>query len=537
MMRKIQATVLLLATFALVPFLQASQAFNNAPARPATAAAQLAREKSESQHERAATDNAEGKVAKVLESARNNEGALYALLRQMPKGGDLHNHITGAVYAESWVRFAIDNNLCVDRTTLALSQPPCLNAQLPVADARRDAALYAAMIDNWSMRSIHRQNGPAHDHFFNTFGKFGAAAAGHMGEILAEVTARAAEGNVEYLELMTSPDEGAALALGAKVGWDADLEVLRHKLLDAGLPAIVAASRKNMDAWEQRRNELQKCGERAPGARRAGCEVDVRQIYTVLRAFPPEQVFAQLLLGFELSAADGRVVGINMVQPEDGPIAMDDYRLHMRMVGFLHEVYPKVHISLHAGELAPGLVPPEGLRFHIREAVEKGHAQRIGHGVDVMYEDNPEELLEEMAHNDVLVEICLTSNEGILGVRGHAHPLASYLKGGVPVALATDDEGVSRSEMTREYEKAVTEQGADYATLKRMARNSLEYSFLAGRSLWADRKHFVMARECEGHESSQPCQKLLSASDKAREQMRFEKALTEFENKVAKDKE
>ena len=74
--------------------------------------------------------------------------------------------------------------------------------------------------------------------------------------------------------------------------------------------------------------------------------------------------------------------------PEDGFISMRDYTLQMKMLDYLHSVYPKVHITLHAGELAPGLVPPEGLRFHIRQAVELGHAERIGHGVDVMYEDD-----------------------------------------------------------------------------------------------------------------------------------------------------
>ena len=56
-----------------------------------------------------------------------------------------------------------------------------------------------------------------------------------------------------------------------------------------------------------------------------------------------------------------------------------------------------MHISLHAGELAPGMVPPDGLTYHIRLAVEQGEAERIGHGVDVMYEDRPYELLKEMA--------------------------------------------------------------------------------------------------------------------------------------------
>src|ERR1041385_2012413 len=102
---------------------------------------------------------------------------------------------------------------------------------------------------------------------------------------------------------------------------------------------------------------------------------------------------------------------------------MHDFDLHMRMLDYLHGVYPKVHISLHAGELASGLVPPEGLHFHIRESIERGHAERIGHGVSVMEENDPVSLLREMAEKKVTVEICLTSNDVILGVKGREHPL------------------------------------------------------------------------------------------------------------------
>ena len=85
----------------------------------------------------------------------------------------------------------------------------------------------------------------------------------------------------------------------------------------------------------------------------------------------------------------------------------------------------------------------------------------------------PYELLQEMARRNVLVEICLSSNDLILGISGAQHPLATYLQYGVPVALATDDEGVSRSEISREFLKAAQEQGLGYVQLKTMARNSL----------------------------------------------------------------
>jgi adenosine deaminase len=119
----------------------------------------------------------------------------------------------------------------------------------------------------------------------------------------------------------------------------------------------------------------------------------------------------------------------------------------------------------------------DAMRSHIRQSVEVAHASRIGHGVDVLQEDGADSLLREMASRKVLVEISLTSNDVILGVRGSAHPFATYLNHGVPLALATDDAGVSLTDWTHEFYRAVTEQHADYRTLKSMVRNSIAFSF------------------------------------------------------------
>ena len=173
-------------------------------------------------------------------------------------------------------------------------------------------------------------------------------------------------------------------------------------------------------------------------------------------------MFAQTLFGFELASADPRVVAINLVGEEDEHTAMTDYAEHMRMVGFLRELYPKVRVSLHAGELAPGLVPPEGLCCHIRLAVEQARTDRIGHGVDVMYEDRPYELLKNMADKGVLVEINLTSNDRHSRHRAassiRSRPIADY---GVPVALSTDDPGIARIDLTHEYVRAVETYGSE----------------------------------------------------------------------------
>ncbi len=419
--------------------------------------------------------SAEAATARYFDSIKNNPSLLLAFLTEMPKGGDLHNHLSGAIYAESYLQWAAADNLCFAPATLSIVAGTCDAAagRPPATSVLQNATLYGRAIDAMSMRNWDRsQNG--HDHFFNTFGKFGPAST-KTGDMLAEVSARAAAEHVSYLELMLTPDGGASASRGVQAGWDPDFSTLRDKLLAAGFrDAVVAESRKRLDDAEARRRDLLHCG---AGGANAGCAIQVRYIFQVARAGVRESVFAQMLGGFELAAADARVVSLNLVQPEDAPGAVRDFSLQMQMLDYLHGVYPAIPVTLHAGELTEGLVPPEALRFHIADSVRKGHARRIGHGVDVMYEEAPFDLLNEMASKRVLVEIALSSNDMILGVKANRHPLRTYLKHGVPAALVTDDPGVARSTMTLEYRKAVEEQGLDDRTLKQLARNSLTYSF------------------------------------------------------------
>jgi adenosine deaminase len=214
---------------------------------------------------------------------------------------------------------------------------------------------------------------------------------------------------------------------------------------------------------------------------------------------------------------------------------MHDFPLHMRMMHYLHSQYPNVHVTLHAGELVEGLVPPEGLRFHVRDSIETAGAERIGHGVDTLNETRPLELLHEMAQKNVMVEICLTSNDVILGVRGRNHPLHDFMNAGIPVALGTDDEGVARSDMTHEYLRGAQDQGLSYAELKRMARTSLEHAFISGGSLWSEGTTFTPIRDCAAALSastpSPACQKFLDSSEKARLQLKLEQQFRQFEEK------
>jgi adenosine deaminase len=478
---------------------------------------------------------------------------LRAFLSDFPKGADLHIHLSGAVYAETFIREAGEDGLCVDKTALSFAKPPCRGNLMPAKELEgdlnpADQAIYDKLIDAFSLRSfVAMPSWSGHDQFFATFARFGGLSETHHAEWVDEVASRSAAENNQYVELMHTPTFSHAAEIAHAIGWneklaEADPEAfaqMRQAILARGLRDEVAADRVETQRMETGRRELEHCG--AQQATPA-CQVEIRYIYQVLRGFRPEQVFAQTLLGFEtvqasMDAKDDTWVGINFVMPEDGYVSMRDYTLQMKMVGYLHSLYPKVHISLHAGELGPELVPPEGLRFHIRQAVEIGDAERIGHGVDVMDEDRARDLLTEMAQKHVMVEINLSSNEGILGVKGDEHPFPVYRSAHVPVALSTDDEGVSRIDLTHEYVRAAIDYDLTYRDLKQLARAGMEHNFLPGASLWARPDDFRAAMsDCKGetlggNKPSDGCKKFLDGSEKARAQWELERRFTEFEAK------
>ncbi len=470
----------------------------------------------------------EARTAAYLQQIRDRPPYLDTFLRRMPKGGDLHNHYSGAIYAESYMRWAADDGLCIDLSKLALAKPPCRAPDMvAAADANRDPVLYGRMIDALSMRGVLPLAESGHDHFFATFAKFGASQDKRFGDMLAEIADRAGAQNVSYLELMASLGMGAARNIGRTAGWNDDLASLRGKVLGPAMTAAVAEARREVDAAEAAMRRQMQCGTEVA---RPGCAVTIRYLAQVIRAFPPDQVFAQFVLAFELAKADPRVVGLNLVAPEDEKVAVRDYDIQMRMLGFLHALSPEVKISLHAGELTAALVPKEVLRSHVRSAVEVAGANRIGHGVDIMGEDDAPGLLAEMARRRVMVEINLTSNDTILNVVGARHPFEAYRRAGVPLALSTDDEGVSRIDLTHEFVRATTTYALSYAALKTLVRNSLEYAFLPGASLWRGTTPFTMADSCAGAQAPSPaCLAFLGHSEKAAAQWRLETEFARFE--------
>lgn len=476
---------------------------------------------------------------------------LRRFMAELPKGADLHQHLDGAVRAESLIGYAARDRKCIDTTTYAVTPgpQPCPAGQRPAQDALRPGPLHRRVVEEWSMQDFtlppDGDPQPGHDHFFATFGKFEEATTGHDADMLAEVARTAAREHTGYLETLVTVESGPLARLVDRVhpsdpGPSGLAEFHSTLTADPRFQDLVRRAAADIDRGYRGYREQLGCDKRsAPAA----CRVAIRFDYQVLRAQSPRYVFAEQILGHELARRKlGRVVGVNMVQPEDDPTALRDYTLHMKMMGFLKSRAPSVHTTLHAGELVKGLsgVRDDDLAFHINEAVGTAQADRIGHGVDFAREKDPRALADRMRRRHVLVEAPLTSNAQILRVTGDRHPLRTYLDAGVPVALATDDPGVSRGDLTEVFQRAVTEQGLTVAQLRGLARASLDHAFVEGRNLWQEQDHYDrFAGPClndtpaPGRQPGAGCRAFLAASPKAELQWKLETDWRAFESRYA----
>jgi hypothetical protein len=473
-------------------------------------------------------------VAQQFEVLRQNPEELRAFFLAMPKGGDIHNHLTGAVYAEYLIDQASDEDLCINLDNYTVSANYCgSDNSEPVEDAYSNSKLYGQTVDAWSMRDSELLDESKRDHFFNSFGTFGGATS-NTSALLAYIRSSAFRENVAYLEIMTGAGSAAA-NLGSKVGWDDNLSIFYNRLVDNGLYSVAQSLSNYINDIDS--GSLSILENRDD----PGSNVTVRYLLAATRTMPKERVFGQLAAAFDAANRSSLAVGVNLLSPEDNWNARVNYSLQMEMVGFLHSIYPNVNIALHAGELNLGLVPPDDLRFHIKEAVEVGHASRIGHGVDIMWELNSDQTLKEMARNHVAIEIMPVSNQIILGVTGKDHPAPIYFEHGVPMVLASDDPGVLRTDLSEQFVVIASEYpNIKYLDIKKFVRNSIEYSFLQGRSIWSSQGDYSkLATECSGSspgskDCNAKCKSFLDSNEKAKIEWKLEGDLAAFEKKYAK---
>lgn len=412
---------------------------------------------------------------------------LTLFFTQMPKGGDLHHHYSGSVYAETYVNFLDKQGYCVDKQTYRietrkevvaaerakpLEQRNCLSS----ADVYADDHTYRELLQRWSTKDFGNHGAiqpPPDRSFFQTFGFFGPVSGANFNEGLQELKQRAILENVGYIETMFKMSPFV-------VNKDFDAQAWRNagddKAFDAQMGAWLgvleqdAAFKKSIEDFV---NRIHEASEGIDDER-----FTMRYQTYVLRLLNPSQVFSSMVSGFKAAAMSDKIVGVNIVGQESTMVSMRDYALHMKMFRFLKSRYPEVKVAMHAGELALGDVPPEGLKFHIDQALVVAGADRIGHGIDLAHETNAPAIMAKMRKDDIPVEINLTSNAFISGIEGANHPVTLYRQYGVPYVISTDDAGVTRHTLSNEYVLFASRYKPSYAEMKRTAYNSIRYAFL-----------------------------------------------------------
>lgn len=425
-------------------------------------------------------------VQSTLNRISGDSRLLSEFMLELPKGADLHQHVSGAVYAESLLMWAADQGMCIAAATYQAYPSPCTSGDFTATGLLTNPSIQGKVIANWSMRLFEPSlTDSGHDHFFDAFALFGPVLStpNLQGQALAEILRQADRDHLVRQETMLTPaatimPQLAASLTSSAPGASTDPERFPEALAvlkTAGLDTAVVQASATTDSLVAATDAALACG---GSAKRLGCDVDYGLIAQVNRNSLPEKVFTQLALNFALAQKDGRWIAVNLVSPEDGLLAMRDYTLHMQMVRYLHEQYPMAHISLHAGELISGLVPPEQMDFHIRQAVVIAGAERIGHGVAIRSERNSGELLRLMKAKGVSVEVALTSNQQILQIGPKKSQFPVYRDAGVAVTLATDDPGVERTNMSAQYQLAYEWFDLSYEDLKVLSYAGLDEAFI-----------------------------------------------------------
>ncbi len=391
--------------------------------------------------------------------ASGDREALYRVLYHMPKGGDLHQHLSGSNFPDWWYEIALaqeDNgyvyytkvriNNCVENAS-AFGRNPYLLLFRNITEReynrldecqQDEYKLLENLTDDeradWGASIQLTSPGEGRDEFFQTHWQRLNSLANNP-YVQAEMMVRnmqafGAEG-LSYLEMGISI-WGLQDPEGNVLGPQAVADILRDRLDDADAKAT---------------------------------GVTVRFQVPILRFTPVAEDHLRIAHTLVFRNQD-LFVAVDLVGRED-----NDKGHPRRFLETLRDLRRKqygVRLAIHAGEV-------DEPNYHVRDTLLLG-AERIGHGLNLITDD---ETMLLMRGGDYLVEINLISNLLLEYVSDYSqHPFPEYLRTGIPVALSTDDRGMWDSNMTDEFFVAVSEFNLSWNEVKLLSRNSLEYSFL-----------------------------------------------------------
>ncbi|MBM3307440.1 MAG: adenosine deaminase [Candidatus Eisenbacteria bacterium] len=190
-----------------------------------------------------------------------------------------------------------------------------------------------------------------------------------------------------------------------------------------------------------------------------GDSVSARIVVTVLEGMGADE--AEALAALAARHAGG-VVGLDLAGDE----SLFDAARYRR--AFARARDAGLGLAAHAGEGRDA--------SHVRVAVMELGVLRIGHGTAASRDP---EVLSLLAERGVTVEACLSSNVHTGAVATiEDHPLRTFLRSGVRVALATDNRFFSSTTLSREYDLARERLGLTEAHVASLVGDSARAAFL-----------------------------------------------------------
>lgn len=500
----------------------------------------------------------------VIDSVKKEQPDLVVALTKFPKGADLHNHLSGTVMPQDFIAFGKADGDCFGADPLVPTMYTVAAATAPGICGSGFKLLTQASTEEQQQLiqsfSLYQFNGhgvtsiqDGHDQFFATFGRFNTIDTyGNKPLMLAKLLQQENAEGVSYVETMISFQSAAVSHLA---------DLLRQKypdpttftqsdnypamydyLLSQGLNDAVVAAQADIATYMKGVTALLKCD---TVAKDPACDVSLdfqaaanRNASLKDGSADLPKIFTQIALSCLLDDTERKVVGVNLLSGEDAPVSMQSFTTQMKFFSYFHNLFPRVNIALHAGEITPYFVGTgnQALKEHLTGSIQAG-AKRLGHAVSFSYlsENDKSDVVTLMRRNNTAVEINFTSNAQILGVAGDEHPFLNYFrKYGIPAVFSTDDEGVSYANFTDEWIYAARKYRITYTDAVQLARSSLQYSFLPGEPLWLDVVSSSVVSQCAGEilgnsNPGEPCKIYLGSNEKAGAQWCYETKLSGFD--------
>lgn len=190
--------------------------------------------------------------------------------------------------------------------------------------------------------------------------------------------------------------------------------------------------------------------------------IAVGLICIIQRILPPKD--AEKVTEFAIAHKDS-FVGLDIADNEEGfdskPFAPFFKRAREAGLG----------ITVHSGE-APHPKAPKW----VMDAVEVLGAQRIGHGVQII---NDENVMKVIRDRKIPLELCPTSNMLTNAVTDlKSHPLKKLYEFGVLTTINTDDPGIFNTNLNREYRICREVLGMTESDLEKCSQFAAENSFI-----------------------------------------------------------